>query len=78
MRTFQESKKSQKTVESLKIDKNDKIKQENCKTSKKGGAKNKAQEVIEEGMKIILYHIVLQAHSCHKPFQWLFFLYLIS
>lgn len=48
MRTFQESKKSQKTVESLKIDKNDKIKQENSKTSKKGGAKNKAQEVIEE------------------------------
>lgn len=77
MRTFQESKKSQKTVESLKIDKNDKIKQENGKTSKKGGAKNKAQEVIEEGMKI-LYHIVLQAHICHKPFQWLFFLYLIS
>lgn len=67
MRTFQESKKSQKTVESLKIDKNDKIKQENSKTSKKGGAKNKAQEVIE-GTKI-LYHIVLQAHSLYKPFK---------
>ena len=67
MRTFQESKKSQKTVESLKIDKNDKIKQENSKTSKKGGAKNKAQEVIEEGTKI-LYH-VLQAHSLYKPFK---------
>lgn len=48
MRTFQESKKSQKTVESLKIDKNDKIKQENSKTAKKGGAKNKAQEVTED------------------------------
>lgn len=68
MRTFQESKKSQKTVESLKIDKNDKIKQENSKTSKKGGVKNKAQEVIEEGTKI-LYHIVLQAHSLYKPFK---------
>ena len=55
MRTFQESKKSQKTVESLKIDKNDKIKQENSKTSKKGGAKNKAQEVTEDGKNFISY-----------------------
>lgn len=55
MRTFQESKKSQKTVESLKIDKNGKIKQENSKPSKKGGAKNKAQEVAEKGKNLTSY-----------------------
>ena len=48
MRTFEESKKSQKTVASLKIDKNEKNK-ESSKSAKKGGAKNKKQEVIEEG-----------------------------
>lgn len=49
MRTFEESKKSQKTVASLKIDKNEKNK-ESSKNSKKGGAKNKKQDVINEGI----------------------------
>ena len=48
MRTFEESKKSQKTVASLKIDKNEKNK-ESAKNAKKGGSKNKKQEVMEEG-----------------------------
>ena len=48
MRTFEESKKSQKTVGSLKIDKNEKNK-ENGKSSKKGGTKNKKQDIMEEG-----------------------------
>ena len=48
MRTFEESKKSQKTVASLKIDKNEKNK-ESSKNAKKGGSKNKKQEVMEEG-----------------------------
>ncbi|XP_068687236.1 signal recognition particle receptor subunit alpha-like [Montipora capricornis] len=47
MRTFEESKKSQKTVGSLKIDKNEKNK-ENGKSSKKGGTKNKKQDIMEE------------------------------
>ncbi|KAJ7333098.1 hypothetical protein OS493_018273 [Desmophyllum pertusum] len=47
MRTFGESKKSQKTVASLKIDKNEKNK-ESSKTTKKGGTKNKKPEVMEE------------------------------
>ena len=49
MRTFEESKKSQKTVASLKIDKNEKNK-ESSKNSKKSGAKNKKHEVINEGI----------------------------
>lgn len=48
MRTFEESKKSQKTVASLKIDKNEKSK-ESTKNAKKGGSKNKKPEVAEEG-----------------------------
>lgn len=48
MRTFEESKKSQKTVASLKIDKNEKNK-ESTKNAKKGGSKNKKPEVAEEG-----------------------------
>ena len=48
MRTFEESKKSQKTVASLKIDKNEKNK-ESAKNTKKGGSKNKKQEAMEEG-----------------------------
>ncbi|PFX32526.1 Signal recognition particle receptor subunit alpha [Stylophora pistillata] len=47
MRTFEESKKSQKTVASLKIDKNEKNK-ESGKSGKKGGAKNKKAELVEE------------------------------
>ncbi|RMX42987.1 hypothetical protein pdam_00001837 [Pocillopora damicornis] len=47
MKTFEESKKSQKTVASLKIDKNEKNK-ESGKSGKKGGAKNKKAEVMEE------------------------------
>ena len=53
MRTFEESKKSQKTVASLKIDKNEKNK-ESSKNAKKGGSKNKKQEVMEEGNNIIV------------------------
>ena len=52
MRTFEESKKSQKTVASLKIDKNEKNK-ESAKYTKKGGSKNKKPEVMEEGKKYI-------------------------
>lgn len=52
MRTFEESKKSQKTVASLKIDKNEKNK-ESAKNTKKGGSKNKKPEVMEEGKKYI-------------------------
>ena len=52
MRTFEESKKSQKTVASLKIDKNEKNK-ETAKNTKKGGSKNKKQEVMEEGNKYL-------------------------
>lgn len=52
MRTFEESKKSQKTVASLKIDKNEKNK-ESAKITKKGGSKNKKPEVMEEGKKYI-------------------------
>ena len=52
MRTFGESKKSQKTVASLKIDKNEKNK-ESSKTTKKGGTKNKKPEVMEEGNNFI-------------------------
>lgn len=48
MRTFEESKKSQKTVASLKIDKNEKNK-ESGKTTKKGAAKNKKADIMEEG-----------------------------
>ena len=48
MRTFEESKKSQKTVASLKIDKNERNKETSAK-GKKGGAKNKKPEVMEEG-----------------------------
>ncbi|XP_078381300.1 signal recognition particle receptor subunit alpha-like [Oculina patagonica] len=47
MRTFGESKKSQKTVASLKIDKNEKNK-DSAGKAKKGGAKNKKPEVAEE------------------------------
>ena len=49
MRTFEESKKSQKTVASLKIDKNEKNK-ESSKNTKKGGTKGKKREVMEEGI----------------------------
>lgn len=59
MRTFEESKKSQKTVASLKIDKNEKNK-ESAKNSKKGGSKNKKPEVIEEGIK---YSRILHVHG---------------
>ncbi|KAM7440417.1 hypothetical protein ABFA07_010366 [Porites harrisoni] len=47
MKTFEESRKSQKTVASLKIDKNEKNK-EGGKNAKKGGGKNKEQQVVEE------------------------------
>ena len=58
MRTFEESKKSQKTVASLKIDKNEKTK-ESAKNAKKGGSKNKKQEVMEEGNKYLTNREVL-------------------
>ena len=47
MKTFEESKKSQKTVASLKIDKNEKNKEDT--KPKKGSAKNKKPEANEEG-----------------------------
>ena len=56
MKTFEESKKSQKTVASLKIDKNEKNK-ESGKSGKKGGAKNKKAEVVEEGKS--MFHSLL-------------------
>lgn len=59
MRTFEESKKSQKTVASLKIGKNEKNK-ESAKNSKKGGSKNKKPEVMEEGIK---YSRILHVHG---------------
>ena len=57
MKTFEESRKSQKTVASLKIDKNEKNK-EGGKNAKKGGGKNKEQQVVEEGNGYFTLHYV--------------------
>lgn len=60
MKTFEESRKSQKTVASLKIDKNEKNK-EGGKNAKKGGGKNKEQRVVEEGNGYFTLHYITLA-----------------
>ena len=60
MKTFEESRKSQKTVASLKIDKNEKNK-EGGKNAKKGGGKNKEQQVVEEGNGYFTLHYITLA-----------------